>query len=105
MVSAAAFNKSKKKRRGHWVFPFRHPDKNRGNLEEADAKFKDIQKAYTVLSDVHERAWYDAHREAILKGDDGTGQPGDEQVGVNLFPFFSESCFKAYDESTKVCTC
>lgn len=27
-----------------------------------------IQKAYEVLSDPQERAWYDKHREAIIKG-------------------------------------
>jgi hypothetical protein len=32
-------------------------DKNQHRLEEADAHFKEIQNAYEVLSDKHERAW------------------------------------------------
>ena len=33
-------------------------DKNQGNLKEAEERFKEIQNAYEVLSDKHERAWY-----------------------------------------------
>ena len=33
------------------------PDKNQHQLAEAEEKFKDIQNAYEVLSDKHERAW------------------------------------------------
>ena len=33
------------------------PDKNQGNLEEADARFKELQNAYEVLSDRQEKAW------------------------------------------------
>jgi DnaJ-class molecular chaperone len=32
-------------------------DKNQDNLKEAEEKFKEIQNAYEVLSDKHERAW------------------------------------------------
>ena len=32
-------------------------DKNQDRLEEADARFKEIQNAYEILSDKHERAW------------------------------------------------
>lgn len=45
-----------------------HPDKNLDNLQAATEQFKLIQQAYDVLSDPQERAWYDKHREAILKG-------------------------------------
>ena len=42
--------------------PIRTPlsavDKNQHRLEEADERFKEIQNAYEVLSDKHERAWY-----------------------------------------------
>lgn len=44
------------------------PDKNLDNLQAATEQFKLIQQAYDVLSDPQERAWYDKHREAILKG-------------------------------------
>ncbi|KAK1345378.1 hypothetical protein QTO34_014089 [Cnephaeus nilssonii] len=45
-----------------------HPDKNLDNAAEAAEQFKLIQAAYDVLSDPQERAWYDNHREALLKG-------------------------------------
>ncbi|PHH58468.1 hypothetical protein CDD81_5751 [Ophiocordyceps australis] len=50
-----------------------HPDRNLGNTETATANFAEVQAAYDVLSDAHERAWYDSHREAILSGNDMTG--------------------------------
>lgn len=33
------------------------PDKNKGNEEEAEEKFKEIKTAYEVLFDEQERAW------------------------------------------------
>ena len=45
-----------------------HPDKNRG--EDTTHLFQACQEAYSVLSDPHERQWYDDHREQILKGVD-----------------------------------
>ncbi|KAI4597794.1 hypothetical protein KJ359_004070 [Pestalotiopsis sp. 9143b] len=47
-----------------------HPDRNYGDVENATRKFAEIQAAYEVLSDAQERAWYDSHRDAILRGDD-----------------------------------
>ncbi|KAJ2360550.1 J protein jjj1, partial [Coemansia sp. RSA 2607] len=47
-----------------------HPDKNHGNTEEATRIFAEIKEAYETLSDPQERAWYDNHREQILRGDD-----------------------------------
>ena len=32
-------------------------DKNQANLVEAEERFKEVQNAYEVLSDKHERAW------------------------------------------------
>jgi len=43
-------------------------DKNRDRAEECTREFHLIQQAYEVLIDPQERAWYDKHREAILKG-------------------------------------
>lgn len=38
-----------------------HPDKNVGREEAASEEFKAVQAAFEVLSDPHERAYYDAH--------------------------------------------
>ncbi|KUJ10594.1 DnaJ-domain-containing protein [Mollisia scopiformis] len=51
-----------------------HPDRNYGNVEAATASFAEVSAAYEVLSDPQERAWYDSHRESILRGDDGTNE-------------------------------
>ena len=48
-----------------------HPDRNYGNVEETTKQFAAVQSAYEILSDPQERAWYDTHREAILR-DEGT---------------------------------
>eukprot|EP00960_Hanusia_phi_P055011 762838-Hanusia_phi.AAC.2 len=73
-----------------------HPDKNVENVEEATEIFKEITNAYTVLSDANERAWYDSHREQILRGGDGTEEEGD--CGIDLFQYFSSSCYKGYGD-------
>ncbi|KAK4611635.1 DnaJ subfamily C member 21 [Fulvia fulva] len=49
-----------------------HPDRNYGNEEAATKTFAEIQAAHEVLSDPQERAWYDSHESAILRGDDAT---------------------------------
>lgn len=51
-----------------------HPDRNYGNEDSATKTFAEVQAAYEVLSDPQERAWYDSHESAILRGDDGSGQ-------------------------------
>ncbi|CAG8573018.1 3494_t:CDS:2, partial [Scutellospora calospora] len=40
-----------------------HPDKNPNNKEEAEAKFKEISKAYQILSDPETRNLYDIYGE------------------------------------------
>lgn len=47
-----------------------HPDRNYGDVEQATESFAEVQSAYEVLSDPQERAWYDSHRETILRGGD-----------------------------------
>lgn len=46
-----------------------HPDRNYNDVDNATTKFAEVQTAYEVLSDPQERAWYDSHRDAILRGD------------------------------------
>ena len=41
-----------------------HPDKN-GNTDAATRRFQAINNANTVLSDPHERSWYDDHRDQV----------------------------------------
>ncbi|NXX47640.1 DJC21 protein, partial [Tricholaema leucomelas] len=74
-----------------------HPDKNLENTEEAAAQFKLIQAAYDVLSDPQERAWYDNHREALLKGVDGDYQDDT----LDLLRYFTVSCYSGYGDDEK----
>ncbi|KAJ8687259.1 hypothetical protein QAD02_023053 [Eretmocerus hayati] len=75
-----------------------HPDKNLESPDEAKEQFQLVQQAYEVLSDPHERAWYDNHREAILKGGIGDDYQDDS---IDLFKYFSSSCFKGYGDDSK----
>jgi len=74
-----------------------HPDKNPDKLEEVKAKFLEVQQAYEVLIDPQERAWYDKHREAILRGGLGHGDKYEDD-SVDVFPFFNTSCYKGYGD-------
>ncbi|XP_075311813.1 dnaJ homolog subfamily C member 21 isoform X3 [Odontesthes bonariensis] len=75
-----------------------HPDKNLDNSEEAAEQFKLIQAAYDVLSDPQERAWYDNHREALLKG----GLSGDyEDDSIDLLQYFTVTCYSGYGDDDK----
>ncbi|XP_029434850.1 dnaJ homolog subfamily C member 21 [Rhinatrema bivittatum] len=75
-----------------------HPDKNLENAEEAAEQFKLIQAAYDVLSDPQERAWYDNHREALLKG----GVSGEYQDdSLDLLQYFTVACYSGYGDDEK----
>jgi DnaJ family protein A protein 5 len=74
-----------------------HPDKNAHRLDEATEKFKEIQAAYATLSDEHERSWYDTHSEEILSGGHSGGGSGASSL-VNVFEFFSRSCYEGMDD-------
>ncbi|KAK0163568.1 hypothetical protein PV327_007237 [Microctonus hyperodae] len=75
-----------------------HPDKNLDNPTAAKEQFQLVQQAYEVLSDSQGRAWYDNHREAILKGGIDENYKDDS---IDLFPYFSTSCFKGFDDDDK----
>ncbi|XP_012215363.1 dnaJ homolog subfamily C member 21 [Linepithema humile] len=75
-----------------------HPDKNLDNQDTAKEQFQLVQQAWEILSDPHERTWYDNHREAILKG--GIGEDYKDE-SINLFRYFSVSCFKGYGDDQK----
>ncbi|XP_046742970.1 dnaJ homolog subfamily C member 21 [Diprion similis] len=75
-----------------------HPDKNLGNPEDAKEQFQIVQQAWEVLSDPQERAWYDNHREAILKGGIGENYKDDS---IDLFQYFTTSCYKGYGDDEK----
>lgn len=48
------------------------------------------------MSDPQERAWYDKHREAIIRGGFGDDYQDD---AVNIMPYFSSSAYGGYDDS------
>ncbi|PVU95246.1 hypothetical protein BB561_001957 [Smittium simulii] len=81
-----------------------HPDKNHANVEETTKKFAIIKEAYETLSDPQERAWYDGHREQILRQDqeyeyndssyDYQGTPAS-----TIFSYFNINCFQGFNDS------
>lgn len=70
-----------------------HPDKNLDNVDYAKEHFQLVQQAYEVLSDKHERAWYDNHREQILHGANSEF----EDNSLNVFQYFGSS-FTGYGD-------
>ena len=79
-----------------------HPDKNADRIEEATARFKEIQNAHAVLSDAQERAWYDGHKAQILRGDDPDASGSDDEEegggGKELMRFFSSTCYSGFGD-------
>jgi DnaJ family protein A protein 5 len=77
-------------------------------LDEATRVFAQIQHAYETLSDDQERAWYDSHRDAILRGDDpedyASGGSGggfwrsDVTQTNDLMRYFSPTCYSGFGE-------
>ena len=59
-----------------------HPDRNYGNVEATTTLFAEVQAAYEVLSDPEERAWYDSHRDAVLREGVDLGQQQFHNVRV-----------------------
>jgi len=52
-----------------------HPDRNADNKEAAEEKFKEIQEAYSILSDEQKRQAYDQFGHAGVEGAAGGGNP------------------------------
>lgn len=72
-------------------------------VQEATELFSKIQNAYQVLSDPQERAFYDRHRESILrksKGQKSRVVEGGYSV-EDLMAFFDTSVFKGYADDPK----
>lgn len=78
-----------------------HPDKNPENDEEAHSKFLALQEAYETLSDPHERAWYNGHRNQILRASNKDGLNKSDQSGskINIYRWFRKDCYNGFSES------
>ena len=83
----------------------KNADKDPAAAEEI---FKEVQNAYEILSDQHERAWYDSHRDAILRSDDrhqagsageGLGVRPDDYVDV--YAYFTTTCFSGFGDGPR----
>jgi DnaJ-class molecular chaperone len=66
-----------------------HPDKNKD--KDAEQTFRNIARAYEILSDDQKRAMYDRHGESAFTHGDG-GQP-QEGPGFNFHEFFQNFDF------------
>lgn len=82
-----------------------HPDKNPGQEAKAAEHFKKVQHAYSVLSDPHERAWYDSHRSQILRsgntfssGEARENAEAADATAVDLFACFLATAFTGFTD-------
>jgi len=78
-----------------------HPDKNRE--QDTTDKFQAIQEAYACLSNDQERAWYDSHRDQILRGKDvGEGMSEEDCSYITkskLDKYFNDNVFAGFMKS------
>ena len=86
-ADADALKKAYRKAAMKW-----HPDKNQGQRELAEKKFKEIAEAYDVLSDPNKKEVYDRYGEAGLKRGGGgpSGFGGGMPPGVNPEELFRQ---------------
>ncbi|CAK9214838.1 unnamed protein product [Sphagnum jensenii] len=84
-----------------------HPDKiqqsgaNPEAYQEATVRFQLISRAYEVLSDPVERAWYDSHRSAILSSASSSSNAAPGEFEFNVWPYFSPTAFSGFGETGK----
>ena len=70
-------------------------------VQEATEMFAKIQNAYQVLSDPQERAFYDRHRESILRKGKKSRVAESGYSVEDLMNFFDPSVFKGYTDDPK----
>lgn len=76
-----------------------HPDKNPD--KDTTQTFQLIQEAYECLSNEQERAWYDQHRDQILRGRDvGQSEASEETTSyitkMKLAKYMEKGAFQGY---------
>ena len=69
-----------------------HPDLNPDKKKEAEAKFKEVNEAYEVLSDAQKKAQYDQFGHAAF---DGSAGGGIERITAESKKASRTSCHKA----------
>jgi len=72
-----------------------HPDANPDNKKEAEAKFKEVNEAYEILSDSDKRRMYDQFGTADPQGFGGAGGPFG---GQNGYYSYSSSGFNGFGD-------
>lgn len=85
-----------------------HPDKNPDRVEWAQSQFISVQRAYEVLSDDQERAFYDRNREELARGDTAPevdlrakhkAERAPHLSTRQVMRFFDSSAWKGFDDS------
>lgn len=75
-----------------------HPDKNPENPKKAEAKFREINEAYEVLSDADKRQQYDRYGSVSSSG--GTGDPNADDISEVLRSFWERFTGSSNGRST-----